>query len=51
MPLHTLRADVDYGFAEANTTYGVIGVKVWIFNGEIMPADEQEETETPTAAA
>jgi small subunit ribosomal protein S3 len=51
VPLHTLRADVDYGFAEANTTYGVIGVKVWIFNGEIMPADEQEETETPTAAA
>ena len=51
VPLHTLRADVDYGFAEAHTTYGVIGVKVWIFNGEIMPADEQEETETPTAAA
>ncbi len=51
VPLHTLRADVDYGFAEANTTYGVIGVKVWIFNGEIMPADEKEETETPTAAA
>ena len=36
VPLHTLRADIDYGFAEANTTYGVIGVKVWIFKGEIL---------------
>lgn len=36
IPLHTLRADIDYGFAEAKTTYGVIGVKVWIFNGEII---------------
>ncbi len=35
VPLHTLRADIDYGFAEANTTYGVLGVKVWIFKGEI----------------
>jgi len=34
VPLHTLRADVDYGFAEAHTTYGVVGVKVWVFNGE-----------------
>lgn len=40
VPLHTLRADVDYGFAEAKTTYGVIGVKVWIFKGEILPGDE-----------
>ena len=40
VPLHTLRADVDYGLAEAKTTYGVIGVKVWIFKGEIMPGDE-----------
>ncbi len=39
IPLHTLRADIDYGFTEARTTYGVIGVKVWIFNGEIL---EQE---------
>ena len=38
VPLHTLRADIDYGFAEAKTTYGVIGVKVWIFRGEILPA-------------
>ena len=36
VPLHTLRADIDYGFAEANTTYGVIGVKVWIFKGEVL---------------
>ncbi|HNG96340.1 MAG TPA: 30S ribosomal protein S3, partial [Acidobacteriota bacterium] len=38
MPLHTLRADIDYGFAEAHTTYGVIGVKVWIYKGEIYEA-------------
>jgi small subunit ribosomal protein S3 len=40
VPLHTLRADIDYGFAEAKTTYGVIGVKVWIFRGEILPGAE-----------
>jgi small subunit ribosomal protein S3 len=40
VPLHTLRADVDYALAEANTTYGIIGVKVWIFNGEVL--DEKE---------
>ncbi len=37
VPLHTLRADIDYGFAEANTTYGKIGVKAWIYKGEILP--------------
>lgn len=37
VPLHTLRADIDYGFAEAHTTYGVIGVKCWIFKGEVLP--------------
>ncbi|ABO48770.1 SSU ribosomal protein S3P [Desulforamulus reducens MI-1] len=37
VPLHTLRADIDYGFAEANTTYGKIGVKVWIYKGEVLP--------------
>lgn len=42
IPLHTLRADIDYGFAEANTTYGRIGVKVWVYKGEIMPAPKQE---------
>ena len=40
VPLHTLRADIDYGTAEANTTYGIIGVKVWIFRGEILNLDE-----------
>ncbi|MEN8260261.1 MAG: 30S ribosomal protein S3 [Pseudomonadota bacterium] len=44
VPLHTLRADIDYGFAEANTTYGIIGVKVWIFKGEVFDQDEQTET-------
>lgn len=42
VPLHTLRADVDYGLAEAKTTYGVIGVKVWIFKGEIMPGENRQ---------
>jgi small subunit ribosomal protein S3 len=37
VPLHTLRADIDYGFAEAKTTYGKIGCKVWIFRGEVLP--------------
>ena len=36
VPLHTLRADIDYGTAEALTTYGIIGVKVWVFKGEVM---------------
>jgi small subunit ribosomal protein S3 len=39
VPLHTLRADIDYGFAEANTTYGIIGIKVFIFKGEILKKD------------
>jgi len=47
VPLHTLRAKIDYGFAEANTTYGIIGVKVWIFKGEVLtkgiPAEAKEE--------
>ncbi len=43
VPLHTLRADIDFGFAEAQTTYGVLGVKVWIFKGEIF-----ENQSTPT---
>ena len=37
VPLHTLRADIDYGTAEANTTYGIIGIKVWVYKGEILP--------------
>lgn len=43
VPLHTLRADIDYGFAEARTTYGVIGVKVIIFKGEILPEKAKKE--------
>jgi small subunit ribosomal protein S3 len=39
VPLHTLRADIDYGTAEAETTYGIIGIKVWIFKGEVLEHD------------
>jgi small subunit ribosomal protein S3 len=53
IPLHTLRADIDYGLAEAKTTYGVIGVKVWIFKGEVFSTQEQpaESTDGQAAAA
>lgn len=44
MPLHTLRADVDYSTAEAATTYGIIGVKVWIFKGEVLGGEGAETT-------
>jgi small subunit ribosomal protein S3 len=53
VPLHTLRADIDYGFAEAKTTYGIIGVKVWIFKGEVFEGADtaasvaQEEEKAP----
>ena len=43
VPLHTLRADIDYGFSEAKTTYGVIGVKVWIFKGEKLAGEEARQ--------
>ncbi|MHB1947136.1 MAG: 30S ribosomal protein S3 [Gammaproteobacteria bacterium] len=46
VPLHTLRADIDYGTAEAYTTYGVIGVKVWIFKGEVLGDRDQAESTT-----
>ena len=49
MPLHTLRADIDYATYEAHTTYGVIGVKVWIFKGEII-GDTGEGQEAPRRA-
>ena len=49
VPLHTLRADIDYAAAEALTTYGVIGVKVWIFHGEILPGSEQQAESKPAA--
>ena len=48
VPLHTFRADIDYGLAESHTTYGVIGVKVWIFKGEVF---DKAETEQPAEAA
>jgi small subunit ribosomal protein S3 len=51
VPLHTLRADVDYGFAEARTTYGVIGVKVWIFKGEVFDQVEAEPEATAAKGA
>lgn len=50
IPLHTLRADIDYGVATAHTTYGCIGVKVWICKGEVLPALRKEEFESETAA-
>ena len=43
IPLQTLRADIDYGFAEADTTYGKVGVKAWIYNGEVLPAKGNKE--------
>lgn len=43
VPLHTLRADIDYGFAEANTTYGILGVKVWIFKGEVFDLEAKRK--------
>ena len=48
VPLHTLRADIDYSYRTARTIYGILGIKVWIFKGEIIPG--QEEPPTPTAA-
>lgn len=51
VPLHTLRADIDYGLAEAATTYGQIGVKCWIYRGEILPPRERERMAPPAAAA
>src|SRR5512136_1056964 len=56
LPLHTLRADIDYGLTEARTTYGVIGIKCWIYNGEILeqkrrPAKKDEPLPAPAIAA
>jgi small subunit ribosomal protein S3 len=45
VPLHTLRADIDYGFVEARTTMGRIGVKVWIYKGDILPEPKEESEE------
>ena len=49
IPLQTLRADIDYGFAEADTTYGKIGVKVWVYNGEVLPTKKVEKKEEVNA--
>jgi small subunit ribosomal protein S3 len=49
VPLHTLRANIDYGFDEARTTYGRIGVKVWIYTGEVLPSGEQREQQIQRA--
>ena len=52
IPLHTFRADIDYGLAEAKTTYGIIGIKVWIFKGEVFePAQLERGAEAEAAAA
>jgi small subunit ribosomal protein S3 len=48
VPLHTIRADIDYGFAEAKTTYGRVGVKVWIYKGDVVgPQDDTEAVMPP----
>jgi small subunit ribosomal protein S3 len=47
VPLHTLRADIDYGFSEAKTTYGVIGVKVWVYKGDTLGRNDLPAVETP----
>jgi small subunit ribosomal protein S3 len=49
VPLHTLRANIDYGFAEANTVYGKLGVKCWICKGEAKPQKKEQQAE-PLAA-
>ena len=49
IPLQTIRADIDYGFAEADTTYGKIGVKVWVYNGEVLPTKKVEKKEEANA--
>lgn len=51
IPLQTLRADIDYGFAEADTTYGKVGVKVWIYKGEILPKKNKKEGVNPNVNA
>jgi small subunit ribosomal protein S3 len=51
VPLHTLRADIDYGFGEAKTTYGVIGIKVWVYKGEVMPKNEVQAAQPSATQA
>jgi small subunit ribosomal protein S3 len=49
VPLHTLRADIDYGIAQALTTYGIIGIKVWVYKGDLLDRNEQPEAAEPAA--
>ena len=49
MPRNTLRADIDFGFAEALTTFGRIGVKVWVYKGEVLPQDRKRVPQQPEA--
>jgi small subunit ribosomal protein S3 len=51
LPLHTLRADIDYGFAEANTTYGIIGVKTWVYRGDIYEQKKRRDQGASTTAS
>jgi small subunit ribosomal protein S3 len=51
VPLHTLRADIDYGYVKAETTYGVIGVRVWIYKGDVVGKDVLENDRKINAAA
>ncbi|MDQ3126476.1 MAG: 30S ribosomal protein S3, partial [Pseudomonadota bacterium] len=51
VPLHTLRADIDYGFIQAKTTYGIIGVKVWVFKGEVLEHDPMAQDKRWAAEA
>lgn len=51
IPLHTLRADIDYGTAEAHTTYGRIGIKVWIYKGEVLPESKEADKVAPAKEA
>ncbi len=48
VPLHTLRADIDYAYCTAKTIYGILGIKVWVFKGEIIPGEEETPTPTPS---
>ena len=48
VPLHTLRADIDYGFAEALTTYGILGIKVWIYKGEVFDLEQKKSSQSET---
>jgi len=50
IPLHTLRANIDYGCATAHTTYGCIGIKVWIYKGEVLPVSSKEKLNNETSA-